>query len=442
MALGGVFMTDTDGNIGTEVSNLTEKVCGLLFDISGQPDFWTKGPGAKLADTFKDNVVQLTSLEEAVKAGIATYTGESDDSGVSQDFLFGIPYYHIKHFFSLAGSQYLYVMFADCKNNWNALIDMQKAANGTISQFGVWTEQSLWKHMDASADKYSVNLVSDLQAVAEEMANEYYAPASILLCANSAKIAMSGNTESTTVAWDYIPTCKINARYVTVLLGQGMDDDVAGMQMALESKTPVGTVGAALGCLARGQVHECMGWVANYDIAGYFPDIEFGFGNIEAADGKLANTTKYSSLTRKQLDKLHDAGYVFLIKYPGLAGHIYFSADPTCSTGDYRTIARNRVINKSRRLVRTVLLPYVNSPIKVDPATGTLSASQITIFLNLVSSVLQAMETAGEISGYTVNIPANQNILKNDTLIIKYSIIPIACAEAIEVTEGLSTTNK
>ena len=36
-------MTDTDGNIGAEVSNNTEKICGLLFDISGQSNFWTTG---------------------------------------------------------------------------------------------------------------------------------------------------------------------------------------------------------------------------------------------------------------------------------------------------------------------------------------------------------------------------------------------------------------
>ena len=50
MSLGGVFMTDTDGNIGVEKITLSEKVCGLLFDISAQTDFWTKGPAAELAD--------------------------------------------------------------------------------------------------------------------------------------------------------------------------------------------------------------------------------------------------------------------------------------------------------------------------------------------------------------------------------------------------------
>ena len=42
MALGGVFMSDIDGNIGVEKTNVTERISGLLFDISGQTDFWTK----------------------------------------------------------------------------------------------------------------------------------------------------------------------------------------------------------------------------------------------------------------------------------------------------------------------------------------------------------------------------------------------------------------
>ena len=128
------------------------------------------------------------------------------------------------------------------------------------------------------------------------------------------------------------------------------------------------------------------------------------------------------------------------MKYTGLEGHVYFSGDQTCSNGDYRTISRNRVINKSRRSVRQMLLPYVNSPIKVDPSTGYLSSAQTTIFKNLVTNVLQAMDDAGEISGFSVTIPANQNVLVNDTLKINYSLIPVGTSKMIDVTEGLSVT--
>lgn len=438
MALGGVYMIDTDGNIGQEIFNLTEKVCGLLFDISGQPDFWTKGPGATLAESLKDNIIELNSIDDAVAAGITAYTGEMDEDGVSKDLLHGIPYYHINHFFTIAGgSGRLFVMFADCSQNWNAIIDMQKASFGIINQFGVWTEQNLWKKMDESASQYSISIVGDLQSVAESLANTYNAPASILLCANTAKVKTASG-EDGTIVWSEIPTCAIDARYVTVLLGQGLDNEVSSMQIALESKTPVGTVGAALGCLSQASVAESIGWVQYFDLINYFPDIEFGFGNAEVTDSKLTNSTKYSSLSQIQLDNLEELGYVFLVKYAGLEGHVYFSGDSTCSDGDYRTISRNRVINKSRRSVRAALLPYVNSPIKVDPATGYLSTAQITVFTNLITDILNAMVAAEEISGIgAVTIPSNQNILKNDTLIIQYTMVPIGTAKTIKVTEGL-----
>lgn len=438
MALGNVIMSDTDGNIGLEVSNSTEKVCGLLFDISHQTNFWTKGPGATLADTLKDTVLELNSLEDAIEAGITAYTGEIGEDSVSKDLLYGVPYYHINHFFGLAnGTGRLFIMFADCSENWNALIDMQKAAHGIINQFGVWTEQNLWKKTDPSAETYSIQIVGDLQSVGKTLADTYNAPASILLNANSAKIE-TADGEDAKVVWSQIPSCVINARYVTVLLGQGLDSDVTAMQASLKSCTPVGTVGAALGCLSQASVAESIGWVQQFDLVNYFPDIEFGFGDATLSENKLTNSTKYSSLSAPQLDSLEELGYVFLVKYSGLEGHIYFSGDTTCSNGDYRTIARNRAINKSRRAVRMALLSYVNSPIKVDPSTGQLSAAQITVFTNLITNILQAMVDAEEISGIgKVTIPANQNILKNDTLMIQYTIVPIGTSKTIKVTEGL-----
>jgi hypothetical protein len=436
MALGGVFMTDTDGNIGKETSSLSEKVCGLLFDISRQPDFWIKGPGAASASALKDSVVELNSLDDAVAVGITPYTGELDENKAGKDLLAGIPYYHIKHFFDLnGGTGRLFVAFADCSRTWNALIDMQKAASGLINQFGVWTEQNLWK--DTGGDMYGVSIVGDLQTVGETLANAYNAPASILLCANSAKVA-TGTGETEKIQWSKIPSCVIDARYVSVLLGQGAEPEVSAMQVSLTPKTPVGTIGAALGCLAKAGVAECIGWVQRFDLARFFADIEFGFGDASVVNGRLANPMNYPSLSAQQLDRLEELGYIFLVRYAGMEGHVYFSGDTTCSAGDYRTISRNRVINKSRRLVRMALLPYVNSPIKVNPATGQLSSAQITIFTNLITDILQAMQNSEEISGIgSVKIPAGQNILKNDRLAISYSAIPIGTSKEIRVDEGL-----
>ena len=426
------------GNIGASSTTSTEKVTGLLFDISKQAKFFTEGAGLAVKDQLQGNVIEINSMDDLKELGITAYTGDT-----SKDLLFGIPYYHINQFFSIQGTTgRLYIMFADCSNNWDAIDQMQRAAHGMIHQLGIWTEQSLWKVTDSSADTYSIDLVASLNTKAAALAEEN-APLSIVVSPNSAAVSTTDNV-SKQVDLTKIPSCKIDARYVTVLLSQGLDSDVTAMQFDNINHTPVGAIGALLGCIATANVQESFAWVNKFNLIGYFPDIAMGFGDITEADGKLTSTLKYSSLNKTQLDNLDDKGYVFLCKYSGLENGIYFSKDQTCASevSDYRTVARNRTINKSRRAVRNALLPYVNSPLKVDPSTGYLSAAKITTFQNLVSDVLLTMQNNEEISGYAVSIDKNQNVLKNDTLIIKYSLVPIGVASQIEVVEGLALTNK
>lgn len=437
MALGGVFMSDTDGNIGTSSTTSTEKVTGLLFDISKQAKFFEEGAGLAVKDKLQGNVIEINSMDDLKELGITAYSGDTE-----KDLLFGIPYYHINHFFGIQGSTgRLFIMFADCGIDWNAIEQMQRAAHGMINQLGIWTEQSLWKQTDPEAETYSIDLVTDLQSKAASLADEN-APLSILLCANSAVIATAEESVKK-VELGKIPTCVINARFVSVLLGQGLDADVSAMQLANQNLTPVGNIGAALGCIASASVQESFAWVNKFNLIGYFPDIEMGFGDVTLnSESKLTSTLKYSSLNKIQLDDLDDKGYIFLCKYSGLESGVFFSKDQTCSNGDYRTVARNRTIHKSRRAVRNVLLPYVNSPLKVDPSTGYLSSAKITMFQNIVSDILTTMQNNEEISGFSVTIDKNQNVLKNDTLIIKYSLVPVGVASRIEVVEGLALTNK
>ncbi len=437
MALGGVFMSDTDGNIGTSSTTSTEKVTGLLFDISKQAKFFEEGAGLAVKDKLQGNVIEINSMDDLKELGITAYSGDTE-----KDLLFGIPYYHINHFFGIQGSTgRLFIMFADCGVDWNAIEQMQRAAHGMINQLGVWTEQSLWKQTDPEAETYSIDLVTDLQSKAASLADEN-APLSILLCANSAVIATDEESVKK-VELGKIPTCVINARFVSVLLGQGLDADVSAMQLANQNLTPVGNIGAALGCIASASVQESFAWVNKFNLIGYFPDIEMGFGDVTLnSESKLTSTLKYSSLNKIQLDDLDDKGYIFLCKYSGLESGVFFSKDQTCSNGDYRTVARNRTIHKSRRAVRNALLPYVNSPLKVDPSTGYLSSAKITMFQNIVSDILTTMQNNEEISGFSVTIDKNQNVLKNDTLIIKYSLVPVGVASRIEVVEGLALTNK
>ena len=437
MALGNVIMTDSDGNIGNRATFVSDEICGLLFDISGQTDFWTKGAGLALSSVLKDKVIELNTLEDAVKLGITGHTGDDVDTA---ELLSGIPYYHIKTFFNLnSDSGRLFVAFADCSADWNALINMSKASHGLISQFGVWTEQKLWKQTAPDAAVYAVNIVAQLESVAVTLARDYNSPASIIVSPNTSRVG--GADDESKVVFSKMPSVIKDARYVSVALSQDNSVKVRNMQASLTSTTPVGIIGGILGCLAKASVHECIGWVDQFEISGYYADIEFGFGDstISATTHQLTSSTAYDSLAKSQLDTLQEQGYIFLCKYSGLEGNVYFSGDTTCDDGDYCTIARNRTIDKSRRAVRIALLPYVNSPIYVDPATGQLSTADITIFTNIITEILTAMKDAKEISGIgKIVIPARQNILQNDTLILSYSIVPVWTAREIQVTEGLA----
>jgi len=229
-----------------------------------------------------------------------------------------------------------------------------------------------------------------------------------------------------------------------VIFGQARSTLVSTMQKANKNNTPVGFLGAMLGCLAKANVQESVAWVKQFNLFDdNFQNIELGFGDINQTDGEeFISLNAYESLSPTLLDDLDDKGYIFLIKYAGRENGIYISKDQTCSNGDFRTIARNRTINKSRRAVRSALLPYVNSPLMVNPTTGFLAPSKITAFKTLIGDILKKMQSDQEISGYSVNIDPNQNVLVDDMLRISYVIVPVGVAVKIYVEEGLSLTAK
>lgn len=446
MALGNVFINDVDGNIPYDSSASSEKITGLLFDVSLQPELFTSGYGKNNEKKLKLNdIAYITSFTSAVKDfGIIERVTATEEEENNVNFLHGIPAYHIKEFFRMSSnaSGKLYVMFADCSVSWNAVEIMQRASGGMIHQIGIWTEQPLWK-ANGAAEKYNLNLVKGLNEKAENLASQNQ-PLSLILCANPSNTGTS-TSEGRQIDLNKIPSCICESRRVSCIFGQAHADQVSLMQMRNVNHTPVGFLGAFMGAVSRANVQESVAWVKQFNLfSDDFQEIELGFGdiNLDEAEENFISLNRYESLSPVLLDDLDDKGYIFPIRYSGRTNGIYISKDQTCSTGDYRTIARNRTINKSRRAVRAALLPYVNSPLLVNPTTGYLAASKITAFKTLVGEVLSKMKADQEISGYAVTIDPNQNVLVNDTLKISYVLVPVGVATKIYVEEGLSLTAK
>ena len=437
MALGNVFITDTDGRLPSATSTSNEKITGLLFDVSKQPELFTAGYGKSNESKLKlGDVCYITSRAQAIKDyGIIERVECDEGDEATKNFMFGIPNYHISEFFRMSGNidgyGKLYVMFADCSSNWDAIEIMQRASGGTISQLGIWTEQPLWKK---SEETYLLNIVKTINDKAE------------LLATQSASCANTGTDDSDgkKVDLNKIPTCICDSSRTSVIIGQARNELISTMQMRNKNCTPVGFLGSVMGCIAKANVQESIAWVQQFNLFGdNFQDIELGFGDLNLNDNeKFTSLNAYESLSPVMLDDLDDKGYIFPIKYAGKENGVYVSKDRTCSDGDFRTIARNRTINKSRRAVRQALLPYVNSPLLVNPSTGYLAPSKITSFKNLIGDILNKMKTAQEISGYSVVIASDQNVLVDDTLRIAYYLVPVGVATSIYVEEGLSLTEK
>lgn len=447
MALGNVYIKDVDGNIPYNTFSGNEKVTGLLFDTSLQPDLFSAGYGKNNEGRLKLNdVAYVTTFKSAVKDfGIIERVTAGEEEEKNLNFMYGIPAYHIREFFRMSGNVdgngRLYVMFADCSANWDAIDIMQRASGGTINQLGVWTEQPIWK-LSGAEEKYGLNLVKSLNDKGAALA-EQNQPLSIILSVNCTNTGAE-TAEGRKIDLQKIPSAICEASRTSVIFGQARNEKISLMQRRNEHLTPVGFIGAMLGALAKANVQESVAWVKQFNLFNDdFQEIELGFGDVnEASDETLTSTNFYESLSPTLLDDLDDKGYIFPIKYAGKENGIYISKDQTCSSGDYRTIARNRTINKSRRAVRAALLPYVNAPLMVNPTTGFLAPTKITAFKTLIGDVLAKMQAAGEISGYAVTIDPNQNVLVDDTLRISYVIVPVGVATKIYVEEGLSLTTK
>lgn len=446
--LGGVFTTDLDGNLTSSSYVSTENVCGLVIDtkIAGGLEA-ALGSDTTAAQTFANgNVVELNVLSDCKEIGL------------DEKVMGGLPYYHIKQYFKLVGSNArLFVCFMDSTSDteFEAVEKMQLASGGIIYQIGVWTGEPI---ATVSSDSYTVpedGIISKLQAVAESLGGKIGAtnydgncPLNILL---NAPIV-----DAATCDYRKLPDLtSCNAPKVSMLIGQSTSELCHNVQLAVNniktgaSYAVTGNIGAALAVLSVAPANESIGHVASFNLSAVMTEAELGFGNLTQTEQQWGSSVSFTDIKTINYSKrnkyLHKNGYIFLTNYDGLENSIFFSSDQTLSTGDYRTIARCRVMHKSRRVVRRALLPYVNQNWEIDTTTGQFSASDITTLQNVVldaldNNMVEPGTSVPQISGRSCTIDEGQNILENDQLLINYSLIPLGTSAVLNVTEGFSAT--
>ena len=414
MGTSKIKYTVTDGNLFSAIAG-ADHVSSLLFDVSNSPAGGVIGVDGE--------VHQIYSLKEAEDLGIDGIIDPAAPTG--SEYENGVVHKHISDFFAINPNGELYVGLADMSSDFTFLSTVQNIAQGRLRQQGIYTPQELF----TDGSPYTVNHTAAIEAIAQADAlmNKPY---SVILHASVATVA-SGATD---VEIGKIPTAIGSNERVSVTIGQGNDSLTKAIQNASGTSATVGAVGALIALTSLASVHESIGWVSKFNLAAVITTISFGFGGVLTS---IDDNTPYESLSSQQLDLLSDNGYIFPHKYVGYSG-TFVSSEKTLSSGDYRTIARNRAIDKSRRNVRLSLLPNIQQPLYVDAETGQLSAGTIAQFKAIVDKQLKFMEANGEISGSSITIDATQDVLSTDKIAIKYRLIPVGVANDIDVEIGFA----
>ena len=381
MALSKITITEGDGGTGRVLTSNDNKSGLIIY-----------GNTAKPAGLTGSTSVTVFSLSEA------------ESLGVSSTYASGLPHYHVSEFYRINPSgqlQLMVVNYSGGTHNFNEVATLQTDADGELNQIGIWTRES-----------FSTAQVSTLQSKLTTLKSEDV-PAIGILAANVTATTLTSLADLS----------GSNAPLVSVVIGQDGGND--GKDIYASTSKSVSCLGAFLGAIGRSQVHESVSWKGQFDMSGE-----------ELDTLSFSNGTSYKSVSKTQLGQLNDRKYIFLLKDVGLNGS-YFNSSFTsvADTSDYFSIERNRTINKARRLLRTALLPELNSPLYLDDS-GKLRIETIAKFTSLCEQALDGMRRAGELSNYRIDIDPNQDVLSDDTLTIAVRLLPVGVARYINITLG------
>lgn len=187
-------------------------------------------------------------------------------------------------------------------------------------------------------------------------------------------------------------------------------------------------MGEVLGLISKNKVSDSIAWVGNNPLL-------YDEYDINTATTVVSYSWKKSSeIATDDIDEFQANGWVFPMSYVGnSARFINTDNNSAQALSDYNSIKRVRTMDKVARLSYQALVPFISSPLYVDKTTGFLSEMTVQKFQNVIESQLSQMENSYELSGFSVLIPADQNILQTATLDVNVKVVPVGSADVINI---------
>ncbi|MDR3286879.1 MAG: DUF2586 domain-containing protein [Prevotellaceae bacterium] len=327
---------------------------------------------------YSDQLPSGFSDTERIKAVSTIETAEN--SGITSEE-HPIIYNMLKDIFRINPGISLYVGIFEASTDFAEVKTMQNFAEGKLRQIAVY---------NANVEIAASSIIA-LQGVAAELESAD-TPLSVLYYPQVANIAALPVISA---------TGRKNVSVVIALNG----------------------LGVVLGIVSLSKVNESIAWVKK------FPT---GVENPAFSDGTLLR-----DVDKAVIESIDAKRYLFFITYPGLADS-YMNDSHTCDvvTSDYAYIELVRTMDKAVRGIRTYLLPELGGNIYIDKETGKLQAYSVKNLELVAGKAIEDMEKAGEISGYSVEINPEQNVLSTSTVEIVIKQISTGVMRKINVKIG------
>ena len=328
----------------------------------------------------------------------------------AEDWAIRVLHYQLTEIFNLNPAISLYLGIFNPASGASTFAEIKKMQNysgGRIRQIGVWN----------GTVELSVSDLNTLQSVRNAL-DQQGQPLSIFYAPKVSDV--------TSLAGDFAGS---NRNGVSVIIGQ----DGAGTAVLLytdesnTSKTSVTAIGELIGICSSASVHESIAWVEKFPTNIALPAF---------ADGTLLR-----NLDRAVIETLDSARYLFFVTYDGIAGS-YFNDSHTMddAISDYAYIESVRTMDKAVRGIRTYTQPKLGRPLKVDASTGKLETYVVEDLQLTAGRALEAMEKAGELSGYSVEIDPDQNVLATSTVEMVIKNVAIGVMRKLNIKIGFATS--
>lgn len=399
MALNDIIFQKQNGGMGRASAN-EDPISGLIMSAAGK---LTSAAFSEFDPVLVEDqtlYVQKISYYEQLKNtyGIASVEAPTTDAARATNFID----YHVSEFFriSQAGTLYMAIKLSG-EISGAEIAALQRYAEGKIRQVGILTPagtgyagyQAAATEMDAEHKPLSIVYSTD--GTGKELAD--------FTAANAAIAAGRCNVSRLT-------GCDLNPELLASLGMFGY----------------YGCVGTLLGAISKAAVNESIAWVGKFPLGLLMPG--FIFGDL------------VKEVAADDLNLINDNRYIFVTTHTG-RGDNYFNDSFTLDlpTSDYAYIENVRTMDKAVRGIRANLLPYLNAPQYVDSSTGKLRADRVAALETVAGKALEDMEKAGELSGYSVEIDPEQNVLATSQIEIQIKNVPVGVMRRILVKIGFTT---